>query len=112
MNPTSVIVMPLPTADWRVELSPGEQPFQFPTKGQAISFALAWAEHHQANDVRVFGRVGALERLITLPDGDYRRAPGSERRRMQVDPWIPDRRREDRRRQVGRGEPEERRVAT
>ena len=92
-----VKVMPLTAIAWRVVLSPGEQPFEFPTKAQAISFAIAWAEHHRPCEVRVYGGVGALDRSMTVPNGNYRRTPGSDRRQMQADIPFPDRRRHERR---------------
>ena len=100
MIPAKVHVLPLPPTGWRVELSPGEQPFLFPTKGQAISFALAWADSHQPCEVRVYGRVGELERSMPFPNGNYRRAHRADRRRMQVDIPFPDRRYQERRTQA------------
>jgi len=95
-----VKISPLPATGWRVELSPGEQPFLFPTKGQAISFAVAWAENHPPCEVRLYGSVGDLERSMTFPDGGYRRLPAADRRRIQVDIAFPDRRRQERRAQA------------
>jgi hypothetical protein len=92
-----VKVMPLSAMTWRVVLSPGEQPFEFPTKAQAISFAIAWAELHRPCDVRVYGGVGAPDRSMTVPNGDYRRTPGSDRRQRQADIPFFDRRRHERR---------------
>jgi hypothetical protein len=96
-----VKVLPFASTGWRVELSPGEQPFLFPSKGQAITFALAWAETSiQPCEVGVYGRTGDLERGMTFPNGNYRRPAGSDRRRTQADIAFPDRRRQDRRTQV------------
>ena len=100
MNPSVVKVLPLPSTDWQVELSPGEQPFLFPTKAQAILFALAWADSHQPCEVRVHGSVGKPERSMTFPDGNYRRGPRADRRRMQVDIPFRDRRHQERRAQA------------
>ena len=87
----------LPGTGWRVELSPAEQPFLFPTKAQAISFALAWADSHQPCEVLVFGLIGEPERSMTFPDGKYRRAPSSDRRQVQVEIPFRDRRQQERR---------------
>ncbi|MGH9426154.1 MAG: hypothetical protein ACRD2L_07620 [Terriglobia bacterium] len=95
-----VKVLPLPSTGWRVQLSPDEQPFVFPTKNQALWFALAWADTHQPSEVGVYGRLGELERYVTFPEGNYRRAPGTDRRRMQVDIRFPDRRYQERRAQA------------
>jgi hypothetical protein len=100
MTPSVVKVLPLPSTDWQVELSPGEQPFLFPTKAQAILFALAWADPHQPCEVRVHGPNGELERNMTYPNGNYRRPPRLDRRRMQVDIPFRDRRQQERRAQV------------
>ena len=74
--------------------------FVFPTKAQAISFAVAWAEDHPPCEVRVYGSVGDLERSMTFPDSGYRRLPASDRRRIQVPITFPDRRRQERRAQA------------
>lgn len=100
MIPSVVKVLPLPSTGWQVELSPGEQPFLFPTKAQAISFALAWADSHQPCEVLVLGPIGEPERSMTFPNGNYRRAPRSDRRRMQVDIPFRDRRQQERRAQA------------
>lgn len=92
-----VKVEPLSPANWQVELRAGEQPFEFPSKGQAIAFAIAWAEHHQPCEVGVFGRIGDLERKITLPDGNHRDAKMPDRRRVQITIPFPNRRHHDRR---------------
>jgi len=97
MIPAILKVSALPSTGWRVELSPGEQPFLFPTKAQAISFALAWADSHQPCEVLVFGPIGEPERNMTFPNGNYRSAPRSDRRRMQVDIAFRDRRQRERR---------------
>jgi hypothetical protein len=95
-----VNVLPLPSTDWRVELNPEEQPFMFRTKAQAISFAIAWADYHQPCRVRVFDNAGDIKRDITLPNGNYRRTTGPDRRRTQVDIAFLDRRQQERREQV------------
>ena len=100
MIPSMVKVSPLPSKGWRVELSPGEQPFLFPTKAQAISFALAWADSNQPCEVGVYGPIGEPERSMTFPNGNYRRPARSDRRRMQVDIPFRDRRHQERRAQV------------
>ena len=92
-----VKVLPLPSAGWQVGLSPDERPFLFPNKGQAISFALAWAESNQPCEVRVYGPIGGLERSMTFPNGNYRRPPRPDRRRVQVHIPFRDRRQQDRR---------------
>jgi len=97
MIPSVVKVLPLPSAGWRVELSPGEQPFLFPTKAQAILFALAWADAHQPCEVRVYASNGEPERSMTYPNGNYRHPPRSDRRRVQVDIPFRDRRHQERR---------------
>ena len=95
-----VTVVALPTGGWRVELSEGQQPFVFPAKGQALTFALAWADAHQPCEARVYGRLGELDRHLTFPDGNYRLAPKSDRRRTQVEIGFRDRRQQERRAQV------------
>ena len=100
MMPGILKVAPLPSAGWCVERSPGEQPFLFPTKAQAVSFALAWADSHQPCEVLVLGAIGEPERILTFPNGNYRRAPRSDRRRMQVDIPFRDRRQRERRAQA------------
>jgi hypothetical protein len=92
-----VKILPLPSAGWRVELSPGSQPFVFPTKAQAVAFAITWAENHPPCGIRVYSRTGDLERTMTFPNGTHRRVPGSDRRRVQIDIPFPDRRRGERR---------------
>jgi len=95
-----VKVLLQPATGWNVELSPGEQPFAFPSKAQAIQFAIAWAEHHQPCEVRIYGSLGDLERSMIFPNGSHRRLLGSDRRRRQVQIPFPDRRRQERRVQV------------
>ena len=90
-------ISPSPTTGWRVEGGYAEQPFVFPTKAQAISFALVWAEKHQPCDVHIYNNAGYRQRHITFPDGNQRRATGVERRKLQVAISFPDRRRADRR---------------
>ena len=92
-----VKVLPLPSTDWRVELNSEEQPFLFPTKSQAIAFAIAWADYHQPCEVRVFDATGELQRDITLPSGDYRRTTAPDRRHTEVDIPFPNRRQQERR---------------
>lgn len=100
MIPIIVKVSPLPSTGWRVELSPGEQPYLFPIKGQAISFALTWADQHQPCELHVYGRYGELERIMRFPNGNHRSDPQSDRRRMQVDIEFADRRHEERRKRA------------
>jgi len=100
MNTSILKVSALPSNGWRVELSPGEQPFLFPTKAQAMSFALAWADSNQPCEIHVYGRIGELERSMTFPNGNYRRPPRSDRRRAQVDVPFRDRRQQERRAQA------------
>jgi len=97
MNMGILNVSALPSMGWRVERSPGEQPFLIPTKAQAISFALAWADSRQPCEVLVFGPIGEPERSMTFPNGNFRSAPSSDRRRMQVDIPFRDRRQKERR---------------
>jgi hypothetical protein len=92
-----VTVIPSPPTGWRVDLGTGEQPFVFPVKAQAIAFALAWAGSRQPTEVRVYGAFGELERSVTVPDGNYRRPPRTDRRRNQLDIPFRDRRQQDRR---------------
>ena len=92
-----VRVFPWRSKEWSVELYPDEQPFLFPTKGQAISFALAWADYHQPCEVRVFDGTGELQRDIKVPDGNYRRMIAADRRREQVEIDFTDRRNRERR---------------
>ena len=92
-----VRVFPWRSKEWSVELYPDEQPFLFPTKGQAISFALAWADYHQPCEVRVFDGAGELQRDIKVPDGNYRRMAAADRRREQVEIEFTDRRNRERR---------------
>jgi hypothetical protein len=100
MIPGILKVSPLPSTGWRVELSPGEQPFLFPTKAQALSFALTWADSHQPCEVRVYGPIGELERSMTFPNGNYRRPPRLDRRQAQVNIPFRDRRQQERRAQA------------
>jgi|SRR6185436_19755586 hypothetical protein len=100
MSADIVKVSPLIPTGWRVELSPDEQPFLFPTKAQAIAFALAWADSHQPCEVRVLGPIGELERNMKFPEGNYRRAPSMDRRQAQAEIAFRDRRRQERRAQV------------
>ena len=90
-------ISPSPSAGWSVEGGYGEQPFVFPTKTQAISFALVWAEQHQPCDVQIYNHAGDLERNIMFPNGNHRLLSGSDRRQVQVDIAFPDRRHEERR---------------
>lgn len=99
MIPSMVKVLPWPSEGWCVELSPGERPFLFPIKAQAILFALAWADSHQPCEVRVYDRTGEPERSLTFPNGNYRHPPRSDRRRMQVDIPFSNRRYQERRSQ-------------
>jgi len=92
-----VKVFPWHSAEWSVELYPDEQPFLFPTKGQALSFALAWADYHQPCEVRVLDVSGEVLRYIRVPSVDYRRTTVSDRRRVQVDISFADRRQQERR---------------
>ena len=78
-----VKVYPLPAAGWLVELSSGGHPFAFPTKAQAITFAIAWGEQRQPCEVRLYGSLGDLDRLVRLPNGGYRRGEGRDRRRPE-----------------------------
>lgn len=96
-----VTILPLPMAGWSVELRPGEQPFLFPRKSQAISFAVGWAEtSDQGCEVRLYGRFGELERSIAAPTGSYRHFPRSDRRQEKVAIPFPDRRRQERRQHI------------
>ena len=92
-----VRVFPWRSNEWSVELYPDEQPFLFPTKGQAISFALAWADYHQPCEVRVFDNAGELQRDINVPNGGYRRMSVPDRRRQQIVIEFTDRRHHERR---------------
>ncbi|NIO40254.1 MAG: hypothetical protein GTO41_08695 [Burkholderiales bacterium] len=92
-----VRVFPWRSREWSVELYPDEQPFLFPTKGQAISFALAWADYHQPCEVRVFDNVGDLQRDIKVPEGNYRRMSAPDRRQQQIEIDFVDRREQERR---------------
>ncbi len=69
----------------------------FPTKSQAILFALAWAENHQPNEIHVYGTLGELERSIVCPNGNQLRAADSDRRQVNVNIQFPERRRAERR---------------
>ena len=95
-----VKITPMPTTDWRVELGAGEQPFSFPSKAQAIAFAVAWADLHQPGEVGVFDKDGALQRTITFPNGNHRHQTRKDRRQAQIDMPFADRRRQERRSQV------------
>jgi len=90
-------ISPSPSTGWRVEGGYGKQPFVFPTKGEAISFFLVWAEKHQPCDVNIYNDAGDLERNISFPDGMHRRAARADRRQMQIGIPFPDRRRTERR---------------
>lgn len=90
-------VLPTPFARWRVELSDREEPYQFISKGQAISFAIAWADLHQPCEVDVYGFAGRLERHIRIPNGNRCRGHGFDRRRMRIDIPFADRRKRERR---------------
>lgn len=90
-------ILPAPTSGWRVEGGYGEQPFVFPTKAQAISFFLRWAEEHQPCEVQIFSESGDLERILNFPNGNHRRSSESDRRRAQIDIPFPNRRRQERR---------------
>lgn len=92
-----VRVFPWRSKEWSVELYPDEQPFLFPSKGQAISFALAWADYHQPCEVRVFDGAGEMQRDIKVPDGNYRRVAAVDRRREQLEIDFSDRRNSERR---------------
>jgi hypothetical protein len=92
-----VRVFPWRAKQWSVELYSDEQPFLFPSKGQAISFALAWADYHQPCDVQVFDGAGQLERDIKVPFGNYRRMAAVDRRRNEVAIEFMDRRERERR---------------
>ena len=99
MIPSLVKVLLFPSGGWRVELNPGEHPFQFPVKAQAIAFAVAWAQSHQPCEVRVYSGFGETERSMTFPNGNYRTAARSDRRRSQVDIAFSNRRQQERRSQ-------------
>lgn len=86
-----------PTTGWLVELSPGGNPFPFPTKAQAITFAIAWGEQRQPCEVRLYGSLGDLDRILKLPNGGYRRGDVRDRRQAQIAISFPDRRRQERR---------------
>ncbi|NIO41211.1 MAG: hypothetical protein GTO41_14175 [Burkholderiales bacterium] len=90
-------VLPTPFARWRVKMSDEAEPYQFVSKGQAISFAIAWADLHQPCDVQVYGFAGLLERQIEIPNGGRCRGYGSDRRRIKVDIAFPERRKRQRR---------------
>jgi hypothetical protein len=95
-----VKILPSPSTEWRVELNPDEQPFMFPTKSQAISFAIAWADYHPPNEICIYDQKGELQRDITLPGGKYRRIPSADRRRMRAEIAFDERRERERRQQV------------
>jgi hypothetical protein len=90
-------VVPTPFAGWRVEVRDKPDLYQFVNKGQAISFAVAWARLHQPCDVEVYGFAGRVERHIRLPRGNRCRGHGPDRRRLTVKPPFPDRRKRERR---------------
>ena len=99
-NPLLVLkVLPTPFARWRVELSNPEpvQPYQFVTKGLAITFAIALADLHQPCHVEVYGFAGLMERKIRIPGGSRYRGHGSDRRRSTLPLTFPDRRKRERR---------------
>ncbi|MGD2140959.1 MAG: hypothetical protein PVH25_11215 [Burkholderiales bacterium] len=94
-------VLPTPFARWRIEISgngdgPG-QPYQFVTKGLAITFAIAWADLHQPCRIEIYGFAGRVERKIRIPGCTRYRGHGSDRRRMNIPFSFQDRRRRERR---------------
>ena len=95
--PLRLKVLPTPFARWRVEVSNKPEPYQFVSKGQAITFAIAWADLHQPCEIEVYGFAGRLEREIRLPNGNRCRGHGTERRRMRIDIPFADRRKRERR---------------
>lgn len=96
-----VKVLPYASTGWCVELSPGKQPILFPTRSQAIVFALAWAETSDLPcEVGVYDRTRGLERLMKFPNGSQRRPAHLERRRTQIDIPFRDRRHQERRAHV------------
>jgi len=95
-----VKVLPTPSTDWRVELNPDEQPFTFPTKSQAISFAIAWADYHPPNEICIYDQKGEVQRDIALPGGNYRRVPSAERRGMRLEIAFDERRQRERRQEA------------
>jgi hypothetical protein len=90
-------ISPAPSTGWCVEGGYGKQPLVFPTKGEAISFFLVWAEKHQPCDVHIYNDAGDLERNISVPDGNHRCASHSDRRQMQISIPFFDRRHAERR---------------
>ena len=94
---TILRVLPTPTRRWRVELPTDTQPTQFVTKGQAISFAIVWADLHQPCEVEVYDISESVERIIRMPDGKHRHTHISDRRTMQIEIDFPDRRKHKRR---------------
>jgi hypothetical protein len=91
-------IIPTSLTGWRVEGACGEWPFVFPSKGDAITFFLVWAEKHQPCDVQIYNYAGDLERNITYPAENHRQASRSGRRQNENDVPFPDRRRAQRRR--------------
>jgi hypothetical protein len=92
-------VLPTPFARWRIEVSGTgrAQPYQFITKGLAVTFAIAWADPHQPCEIEIHGYAGRLERSIRIPGCVRYRGHGSDRRRMNIPVSIPDRRKRERR---------------
>lgn len=86
-----------PSTGWHVERRIGEQPFVFPTKAQAITFSISFAQQRQPCEIHVHDLTGNLERVITFPEGAQCRAARSDRRRAQIDIAFPDRRAQERR---------------
>ncbi len=97
LSPLILKVLPTPFARWRVELSNRSDPYQFVSKGQAIAFAIAWADLHQPCEVEVYGFAGRLERHIRVPNGNRCRGHGTDRRRMRIPIPFADRRKRERR---------------
>ncbi len=93
-------IFPSPSSGWCVEGGYGEQPFVFPTKAQAVSFFLVWAEKHQPCDVHIYNDAGEVERHIHFPNGNHRRASTPDRRSRRVEVPFPERRRAERRSQL------------
>lgn len=96
--PGMLKIIPTSLTGWRVEGACGEWPFVFPSKGDAITFFLVWAEKHQPCDVQIYNYAGDLERNITYPAENHRQASRSGRRQNENDVPFPDRRRAQRRR--------------
>lgn len=95
--PLRLKVLPTPFARWRVEVSNRTDPYQFISKGQAIAFAIAWADLHQPCEVEVYGFAGRMERHIRVPNGNRCRGNGTDRRRMRIPIPFADRRKHERR---------------